>query len=44
MFGSLGLDEDFDVQQQYFGEWVSTLSTEVIAKTNMSGTWRPMIR
>ena len=44
LFINLNLTTDYDVQQQYFGEWVSSLSTEVIAQTNMSGTFRPMIR
>ncbi len=44
LFGSLGLHEDFDIQQQYFGEWICILSTEIITKTNVSSTWRPMIR
>jgi len=45
MFSNLGLDQDFDVQEQYFGEWISSLSTQTIARSNiMSGTWRPMTR
>jgi len=45
MFSNLGLDQDFDVQEQYFGEWISSLSIQTIARSNiMSGTWRPMTR
>mmetsp|Transcript_22582 Transcript_22582/g.48884 ORF Transcript_22582/g.48884 Transcript_22582/m.48884 type:complete len:1696 (-) Transcript_22582:1217-6304(-) len=44
LFDNLGLGEDFDTQQQYFGEWVSSLPTHDIVKSNMSGTWHPMIR
>jgi len=45
MFSNLGLDQDFDFQEQCFGEWISSLSTQTIARSNiMSGTWRPMTR
>ena len=45
LFSNLGLDEDYSIQQQYFGEWCSTLSTHDIAESNLSNrTWRPMIR
>ena len=45
LFTNLGIEEDFEIQQKYFGEWISSLPTSDIAKSNlMSGSWRPMIR
>eukprot|EP00804_Cyclotella_cryptica_P011836 CCRYP_015348-RB/>CCRYP_015348-RB protein AED:0.01 eAED:0.01 QI:269/1/1/1/1/1/2/1639/1263 len=44
IFSSLGIDENFDIQQQYFGEWVLTLASYDIAQSNLSGAWRPMLR
>ena len=44
IFSSLALDQDFDIQQQYFGEWVTTLASYDIAQSNLSGAWRPMLR
>ena len=43
LFGCLGIDKDFEIQQQYFGEWVTTLSYDVL-ESNLSGTWRPINR
>lgn len=42
--GNLGIDHNLDIQQQYFGEWFSTLSSYDIAQSNLSGAWRPMFR
>lgn len=44
LMGSLGLDHDFDILQQYFGEWICSLPTEVVARSNLTGAWRPMVR
>ncbi|KAL9179819.1 hypothetical protein ACHAXT_007789 [Thalassiosira profunda] len=44
LISHLGIEEDFDLQQQYFGEWSSTLPTEYMASSNLYGTWRPMSR
>ncbi|KAL7473567.1 hypothetical protein ACHAXS_014010 [Conticribra weissflogii] len=44
VFNHLGISEDYDALQQYFGEWVMTLSPISVAKSNLSGTWRPMVR
>ena len=44
IFLHLGINLDVDVLQQYFGEWALTLSSVSIAKSNLSGTWRPMVR
>jgi len=44
VFNRLGISEDFEALQQYFGEWAMTLSPITVAKSNLSGTWRPMVR
>lgn len=44
IFSSLGIEQDFDIQQQYFGEWVAGISSYDIAQSNLSGAWRPMFR
>ncbi|KAL7551043.1 hypothetical protein ACHAWF_014247, partial [Thalassiosira exigua] len=44
LFFHLGINEDFDIQQQYFGEWSSSLPLNELIKLNLAGTWRPMKR
>jgi hypothetical protein len=44
IFSNLGIDQNFYIQQQYFGEWICSLSSYDVAQTNLSGTWRPMFR
>jgi hypothetical protein len=44
MFTSLGIDQNVDIQQQYFGEWLLTLASYDVAQSNLSGAWRPMFR
>ena len=44
IFSSLGIEEDFHIQQQYFGEWFASISSYDIAQSNLSGAWRPMFR
>eukprot|EP00956_Cyclotella_meneghiniana_P015507 scaffold23809_cov62-Cyclotella_meneghiniana.AAC.13 len=44
VMANLGIYQNLDIQQQYFGEWFSTLSSYDIAQSNLSGAWRPMFR
>mmetsp|Transcript_9725 Transcript_9725/g.22119 ORF Transcript_9725/g.22119 Transcript_9725/m.22119 type:complete len:1549 (+) Transcript_9725:198-4844(+) len=44
LLGHLGLAADFDIQQQYFGDWICTLQAEEIARNNMNGSWRPVVQ
>jgi len=44
LFCHLGIDEDFDMLQIYFGEWINNLPVSDLARSNMSDIWRPMVR
>ena len=44
LLSHLGIAADFEIQQQYFGDWICTLQAEEIARHNINGSWRPVVQ